>query len=133
MPFCNTGDVVLAVAAPIYGTRIKMTGPDGKEVSKTPLGQKFGSKFDEWHKFNDIHPLPGTTCACGPYKGLVSGVLPSPKELFIMEDAGIYTLEVQMQMFRFGARPDTNATSHNPIQFSPVEIKVEKPQEPKAK
>ena len=49
-PFCNTGDVMLAEASPVYSTRIKMTGPDGKEVEKTPLGQSFGSKFDQWRK-----------------------------------------------------------------------------------
>ncbi len=131
MPFCNTGDVMLAEASPVYSTRIKLISPGGREVAKTPLGQSFGSKFDQWHKYNDTRV--GERCACGPYKGLVSGVLPSPKELFIMEDPGIYTLEVQMQMFRVGARPDTNAASHNPIRFSPVKIKVEKSEERKPK
>jgi hypothetical protein len=126
MPCCNTGNVELAIAPPAYGIRIKMVGPDGKEASKTPLGHSYGSKFDQWHKYNDARL--GGICACGPYKGLLGGVLPSAKELFIMDESGIYTLEVQMQMFRTGACPDTNAATRNPIQFSPVAIKVEKPQ-----
>jgi hypothetical protein len=125
-PFCNTGDVMLAEASPVYSTRIKMTGPDGKEVEKTPLGQSFGSKFDQWHKYNDTRV--GETCACGPYQGFLGGVLPSAKELFVMQEPGIYTLDVQMQMFRVGARPNTNAASRNPIRFSAVKIKVVKPE-----
>ena len=133
MPFCNTGGVDLAVATPAYGTRIKMIGPDGKEVAKTALGRSFGSKFDQWHTFNDIRPLPGGIYASGSYEGLLGPLLPAPNELFVMEHPGVYNLEVQLQMFRVGAHPDTNAATRNPIQFSPVKIKVEKPAPPGAK
>jgi hypothetical protein len=124
-PFCNTGDVLLAEAPFEYGARIRMVGPDGQEVPKTPLGQTFGSRFDQLHNYRDARL--GSICACGPYTGLLGSVLPSAKELFVMKAPGIYTLEIQMQMFRSGSPPDTNAATRNPIQFSPVRIKIQKP------
>lgn len=132
MPFCSTGQVVLAQASPVYGMRIKMVAPNGKEVDKTPLGLGFGSQFDQLHNYNDAHLTE--ICACGPYEGLLGKVLiPSLDQLFVIEKPGIYTLEIQMQMFRVGLPPSTNALSRNPILFSPVTIKVEKPADPKSK
>lgn len=127
MPFCETGNVRLSQADPVYGTMVKMIGPDGKEVPKTSLGQSYGSKFDQLHSYKDAHL--GGIGANGPYQGMFSGLLARPGELFIMEKPGIYTLELQMQMFRYTPSPDTNEWSQNLIRFSPIKIKVEKPPE----
>ncbi|MGB8368508.1 MAG: hypothetical protein ACLPYZ_04280 [Limisphaerales bacterium] len=129
MPFCDTGNIRLSQAEPIYSTKIKMLAPDGKEVAQTSLGQSFGSKFDQLHSYKDAHL--GAIGASGPYQGMLSGLLPSPKELFIMEKPGVYTLEIQMQMFRYTPSLDTNEWSRNLIRFSPVKIRVEKPPENK--
>jgi len=129
MPFCATGNIWLSQAEPVYGTKIKMIAPDGKEVPKTPLGQSYGSKFDQLHSYKDAHL--GGIGASGPYQGMFSGLLARPNELFIMEKPGIYTLEIQMQMFRHTGSPDTNEWSRNLIRFSPIKIKVGKPLENK--
>jgi hypothetical protein len=129
MPFCDTGSIRLSQAEPVYGTKIKMIGPDGKDVPKTSLGQSYGSKFDQLHSYKDAHL--GGIGASGPYQGMFSGLLARPNELFIMEKPGIYTLEIQMQMFRYTPSLDTNEWSRNLIRFSPVKIRVEKPPENK--
>lgn len=129
MPFCTNGDVQLSCSGPAYCAKIKMFAPDGKEVPKTSFGQSYGSKFDQLHSYRDAHL--GGICACGPYKGMIGELLASPNELFLMEKPGIYTLEIQMQMFRYTPSLDTNEWSRNLIRFSPIKIKVEKPQEDK--
>ncbi len=128
-PFCNTGSIRLSQTEPIYGTKIKMIGPDGKEVPKTSLGQSYGSKFDQLHSYKDAHL--GGIGASGPYQGMLSGLLARPSELFIVEKPGIYTLEVQMQMFRYSPTLDPDEDYRNLIRFSPIKIKVEKPPETK--
>jgi hypothetical protein len=128
MPFCNTGSVFLSYPGYDY-IKIKMFSPSGSEVPKTLKGQIFGCKFDQLHDYKDTHL--GGIGASGPYLGMLSGLLPRPNELFIMEKPGIYTLEIQMQMFRHTGSLDTNEWARNLIRFSPIIIKVEKPLENK--
>ena len=125
MPFCDTGSVYLTYPDYDYSIKIKMFSPDGSEVQKTAKGKLFGSKFDQLHGYFDSH-LHGTG-ASGPFHGMFSDLLPRPDELFVMDKAGVYTLEIQMQMFRGGGSLDTNAWSRNLIRFSPIKIKVERP------
>jgi hypothetical protein len=128
MPFCDTGRVELAYPKPEYGVKIKMTGPDGREVSKTTLGKSFGSKFDQLREFTDSR----LDCidAWGPYRenpGLGGGrPLPRPEDLFKMRDPGAYTLTVEMQMFHRAA-PGSNDKYWTLFRFPPVTIHVEGP------
>jgi hypothetical protein len=51
---------------------------------------------------------------------VVSGpLLPSPVELFQIREPEVYTLEIEIQMFRFGA------ATPELYRFSPVKLKVE--------
>ncbi len=125
MPFCTNGDVPLSCSGPAYCVKIKMFARDGKEVPKTSLGQSYGSKFDQLHSYKDAHL--GGICACGPYQGMLGELLAPPNKLFLMEKPGVYTLEIQMQMFRHTPSLDTNEWARNLIRFSPIKIKVEKP------
>jgi hypothetical protein len=61
------------------------------------------------------------------------GILPAPKELFEMKDPGLYTMEIEMQMFRYVATRDTDVWFRNLLCFSPIRIKVENPPEAKTK
>jgi hypothetical protein len=138
-PFCNTGMVSLNYPDPNYGIKIKMFGPDGNEVTKTKLGESFGLNFDQVHSYKDVihtglmgyhSSHMGGIEAQGRYDErdgpLLSGpLLPAPKELFQIEKPGIYTLEIQMQMFR--VIKSTNQWTRELIQFSPIKIRVEKP------
>ena len=83
-----------------YGTKIKMTDSDGKDVPKTIRGQRFGSKFDSLRLITDSKV--GNTDALGnPYPNGNPLFLPKPEELFQMDKPGIYEMEIQMQMFRY--------------------------------
>jgi hypothetical protein len=138
-PFCNTGMVSLNYPDPNYGIKIKMFGPDGNEVTKTKLGESFGSDFDQVHSYKDVihtglmgyhSSHMGDIEAQGPYdkRGgvLLSGpLLPAPKELFQMEKPGVYKLEIQMQMFKI--HKNTNQWTRELVRFSSVRFKVEKP------
>jgi len=44
-----------------------------------------------------------------------------------MDKPGIYTLEIQMQMFRYVSSYDPVERSKGLFRFSPVKIQVEKP------
>ena len=77
--------------------------------------------------------MAGNTTAWGSYKdnlGLGGALfIHAPSELFQMEKPGIYTLEIQMQMFQYVASYDPVERSKTLFRFSPVKIKVEKPPE----
>jgi hypothetical protein len=132
MTFCDTGKVDLSFPDARYGMKIKMADSDGKEVPETAFGGRwFGSKFDSLHLITDSKV--GNTEAWGSYKdnpGLGGALfLPKPKELFQMEKSGVYTMEIQMQMFRYVPSYDPIERSKTLFRFSPIKIKVEKPAE----
>jgi hypothetical protein len=137
LPFCSTNTgrnyVELQYPSAKYGMKIKMVAPDGKEVPKTSLGETFGSKWEKLHDFKDSK-LNGVL-AYGPYQpdiGAGGGrPLPSPEDLFEMKQPGVYTLEIQMQMFRHTGSTDPNDQHRNLVRFSPIKIKVEKPPDAK--
>ena len=140
LTFCNTGQVDLKFPLdPAYGIKVRMTDATGADVSKTALGKRFGSKFDGLRSIMDtrMYPImawgsyqdnPGLAGARALYNHPASGVLPelTPKDPFQMVKPGVYTLEMQLQMFRVNPQ-STNAWKCDPFCFSPVVIKVEKP------
>ena len=129
MPFADSGNIRLSYPDPKYGVRIRMTGPDGKDVVKSALGTNFGSKFEQLHDYRD--GTLGGIEAWGPYKDnpdLGGGrLLPSPRELFQMEQPGIYKMEIEMQMFRQSPSTNVEVWRTNLIRFAPVEIEIERP------
>jgi hypothetical protein len=138
MTFCDSGKEELTMPGNIaYSIQIKMTDQSGNEVLKTALGKRYGTKWDSLHSMyesqeilKETHPIP--VLAGGTYKDnpdLGGGrFLPTPNELFRIEKAGIYTLEIQMQMF-YSNQKSTNLYHRDRFQFSPISIKVEKPKE----
>jgi hypothetical protein len=126
MTFCDTGKIMLSYPDTRYGTKINMTDSNGKDVSKTALGKRFGSKFDSLHLITDSKV--GNTEALGnSYPNGDPLFLPKPNELFQMDKPGIYTLEIQMQMFRYVPSYDPVERSKTLFKFSPVKIQVENP------
>lgn len=143
MPFSETNSVELSYPLDLaYLVRIKMTDASGKEVPKTSIGKRCGSKFEQLRAVTDTRVYP--SFAEGPYKenpeliGVkslrappVNGISKSltPKELFRIESPGIYNFEIQMQMFYPNAN-STNAWKKDVLRFPPVTIRVERPREP---
>ncbi len=137
--FCDTGHV-RAWYPPheAYWLRLAMKGPDGKWVSKTALGARYGGKFDDIAKYDVIRR------GVGPHLGAVllhveadppspepgvpplvgSGtLLPKPEELFLMGPPGIYTMYVQMQLWRPVSGPPAPKSAL--VRFRPVAVKIE--------
>jgi hypothetical protein len=136
-PFCTTGAVSLNYPDRAYGVRVTMHGPDDKEVTKTSLGEGYGAAFDKLRSYEDVARgwSMGSIEASGAYDprggGFTGGPpLPAPKDLFQMDKAGVYTLDIQMQLFQIVS--GSNGWIRNLLRFQPVRIKVEKP-DPNAK
>jgi len=134
-PFSKIGPVEVKYPDRIFWIRVKMAGPDGKDVKKSSLGEGLGKKFDEVRNYADVATgwTIGGITAYGDYEprggGFTGGPpLPSPKEMFEMEAVGIYTLQIEFQCFLIDKK--TNPWQRKLIRFAPVRIKVEKP-EPK--
>jgi len=130
LPFSNTGMVrVWFPSEPAYLAKVKMFDSDGKEVSKTSVGKSFGSKWSGLHDYRDAKCE--FVFARGSYQDNRDlggcNFLSTPKELFKMKKPGIYTMEIEMQMFRYVATTNVDEWSRNLIHFSPIKIKVEKP------
>jgi hypothetical protein len=139
MPFSTSNDVRLVRPVDLaYFVKFKMTDPNGKEVEKTSVGARCGSKLDKLKTISDTGVYP--CIAVGGYKENAeliqvktflyrpvdgASIHLTPNDIFQIEMPGIYTMEVQMQMFC----PKSNGTNRwdrELIQFSPVSIKVEK-------
>jgi hypothetical protein len=126
--FCDTGKTELSCPDTQYSIKIKLTDTNGMELPKTARGERFGTKFDQLHKITDSKVAP--VVAWGPFQDSGLGkFLPKPSELFQIEKPGIYTLEIQMQMFRYIPSRDPDERSKTLFRFSPINIKVEKPPE----
>lgn len=130
-PFCNTGAVELNYPAAEFGVKVRLWSNDGTEVPKTELGQKYGSKFDQVHTYEDVTQgwQMGRIEATEPYDprngALFSGsVFPAAKDLFKIEKPGIYRMELEMQMFR--VTRGTNHWDRKLIRFEPIKVKIEK-------
>ena len=129
LTFCNTGKVELSAPLdPAYGVKITMLDSEGKEVKKTALGQHFGSEWNRLRKITDTHVYP--ELAWGSYKDNAdlggARIFPKPEELFWINKAGVYTLEIQMQMFRYVDSHDVDKRSKTLFRFSPIKIEVDK-------
>ena len=138
-PFCESVDGQSEFNYPdrSYFIKLTMLNALGEKVQKTELGKGFGVKFDQLHSYQDIvHPPDagyssphiGSIVAQGPYdvSAPVSGpLLPAPRDLFQIETPGIYTLQIQMQMFLI--HKTTNQWTRELIRFSPISIRVERP------
>lgn len=130
--FSTAHGVRLNYPNPEFGIRVKLLDPDGKESPKTALGKKYGSKFDGVRTYEDV--ISGTSMggmdAREKYvergRGFSGGNLPAPRDLFQMEKTGIYTLQIEMLVFRI---IETTATHWDRalLRFPPMKIKVEKP------
>jgi len=131
-PFSNVGDVELLYPKAEFGIRVKMLDPNGRETPRTSAGKECGSKFDAVRTLEDV--VSGTTMgridARHKYvergRGFSGGTLPAPEELFLMEKPGIYSLYIEMQMFR-NIKTNQSYWDTQLIKFPSVEIKVEKP------
>lgn len=127
--FMDSGKVEVNYPAPAYGIKVRMIGADGKEVAKTALGRSYGANWDKLHSFKDGRL--GSTDAWGPFDlrggGFSGRPLPAPKELFQMQLPGVYTMEIQMQIFRHTGSTNPAVWYTNLMRFSPVRITVQKP------
>lgn len=133
-PFYPAGFTRLVYPKPSYGVKIRMLCPDGKEAVKTALGKTFGAKWDKMLK-----PGPDRVWDINAYThfdprgGGFSGVfLPAPKDLFEMKEPGTYTLDMEVQVFRYHPQPDPNTLRTNLLVFSGIRLQVEKPAKPKS-
>ena len=130
LPFCNTGKVIIWFPSdPKYLAKIKMFDPNGKNVSKSSMGNSFGSKWSGLNDYRDTKfqfVFARESYDENPKLGGCN-FLPTPKELFKMKSPGIYTMEIDMQMFRYTISTNVDDWSKNILRFSPVKIKVEKP------
>jgi hypothetical protein len=131
-PFSNIGAVDLNYPSPEFGIRVRMYGPDGREALKTGLGSLFGSKFDLVKSYEDVivGSHMGGIAARQKYielgRGYAGGNIPAPDDLFLMEKTGLYSLEIEMLMFRIMKTTPTH-WDRQLLRFPAIEIKVEKP------
>ncbi len=126
--FCDTGKIELSCPDFRYSLKIMLTDTNEVEMPKTARGKEFGTRFDQLHKITDSKVAP--VLACGPFQDNGLGKLfLKPSELFQIEKPGIYTLEIQMQMFRYVPSYDPVERSKTLFRFSPIKIKVEKPKD----
>jgi hypothetical protein len=110
--------------------KLKLHAPDGKEVPKTALGQTIGVNFDAVRTFGKLPP--GTKLT---YLDIMSGMpfhvpeqpFPVLKDCFAMDRPGIYTLELQMQLFRIIDKPPYGPEPEELLRFPPMILKVNRP------
>lgn len=112
------------------GVKLELIGPDGRKVPRTGVGKIVGSKWDTLHDRRDskfwFDIYAGNDY--DPRVGAGGGRFLYPADRFFkMKKPGIYTLTVQMQMFRYTPSTDPEEQFKNLIRFSPIKIKVEKP------
>jgi hypothetical protein len=131
-PFSNVGLVRVYFPNPNYAFRIRMISPDGKETRKTPLGQTYGSRFDhlqsemqEATRGRGIIDAQGRYDASEPKDSFSGRSLPKPNDLFVMDQTGVYKLELEFQIS--GPHKATDKPGLNFLRFPPMKIKVEKP------
>jgi len=124
-PFSTNGVVKLHFCA-VEGVGIRMLSPEGREVAKTSLGATFGTSVGK----GKVEPHKNATpiLAQGPYDGRDGGttgpLTPPVSDLFQMQEDGIYTLEIQIQVL-LTVRTN-NTVAGQPLTFHPVKFKVDK-------
>ena len=130
--YANTNSKLIELQYPDaeYCIKIKMTGPDNQEVPKTNVGKILGSKWDKLHDRSNSKSWFSVLVGNGYNSNIGANggrLLLAPNDYFDIEQSGIYTLEIQMQMLRYTGSTDPNEQYRNLIRFSPIRIKVEKP------
>lgn len=135
--FCSTGAVrVLYPLDCDYFVKFGMRDAAGLSVTKTAVGDRWGSQFDRFPakpgrsnrnrmaglEVAGSHETDNPALSFGP-------VLPSPQDLFQMKRGGIYDLTLAVHLMK--RRMLTNGWTWDPIMIPPFTVKVEKPPERK--
>ena len=152
--FCENQHCMLYGPDPAHGFKLNLHGPDGKEVPKTDFGQTIGINFDavktggkliSGYANTDASFLVNADAVAAPGKlppGMVltdlnfmSGVsdivparpLPLIKDCFAMDQPGIYTLELQIQLLRVSYETPVAPGPQELLRFPPITIKMNRP------
>jgi hypothetical protein len=127
--FSTNGAINLSYAEPSYGLRVRMLSAEGKEVKPSALGRSYGSNWLLLRSYKDTRL--GSTCAQGVYDGRNGGftgpMIASPKDLFEMKSPGVYTMELEAQIFIHSGSTDPKTWQTNLLHFGPLKIGVENP------
>jgi hypothetical protein len=135
MFFCRTGAPFLLLPdRDVNFIRFGMRGPGGQAVTKTSLGRRWGSNVDHFpakpglgrdDRMATFEPTPrrdGET-------GLSGGPsLPSPRDLFQMDKAGVYQLTVEVHLMKQAMLTSTNWVWQH-LAIPPLTVSVERPPE----
>ena len=128
--FCENQHSLLHSLDLSCGFKMNLRGPDGKEVPKTALGQTIGSKFDE---VQTVGKLPsGTILSDLDFRSGLADIVPAKplprlRDCFAMDRPGIYTLELQIQLFRITYKTAGEPEPEQLLRFPPMTIKVNRP------
>ena len=128
--YCPTGVARLFLPFP-DGIRIAMYDTNHVEVPKTLLGEDYGKRFSHTLRRSDyggkgiaIFTIPTNSIkTIGWYAGRI---FYRPLDLFQITKPGIYTMEIQMEMFYQGPKTKDPYYPEDFFRFAPVKIKVEK-------
>jgi hypothetical protein len=138
--FCNTGAVNLLI--PVNNrifVKVQMRDAAGKEVTKTKEGEQWGSDLKHFPSKPGMnnHDRMASWGASGSHTneffGFTTGYsIPSPKDLFVMTNSGIYNLTLEVHLMKQHMLGTTNALgtptwTWDHIAIPPVTVKVEKP------
>jgi len=138
--FCKTGAVRLLIPSNnrIF-VKFQMRDVAGKEVPKTAEGRLWGSDLEHFPSKpgRNNHDRMASWGATGPHtSGFASFTtgyaVPSPKDLFVVTNSGIYDLTLEVHLMKQRMLGTTNALgtptwTWDHIAIPPVTVKVEKP------
>src|SRR6185295_16688876 len=80
---------------PSYMCRFNLTDTNGVQLPKTPLGKDYGKDFMSLKAYSDCRMVP-SYAAAGPYDASGSRNFHSVSDLFLIEEPGKYTLEMEI-------------------------------------
>jgi len=128
--FCENQSPMLESPDLSSGFKMKLQGPDGKDVPRTALGRTIGVNFDALQTLDKLPPgskLTELNFLSGTYNSVPAKPLPLLKNCFDIKEAGIYALEFQMQLFRLNYMDPGTNKSEDLLRFPPMTIKVNFP------
>ena len=130
--YCENQHSILRSLVLTSAFKMKLTGPDGKEVPRTDLGQIIGVNFDGVKTSNELSPGNWRTGSELDFRSGVPGIaptrpLPLLKDCFAMDKPGIYTLELQAQFYRVNYDKPSKPETEELLRFPPMTIKVNRP------
>jgi ribosomal protein L31 len=128
--FTGTESFMLHTLDVSAGLKLRLWGPDGREISKTALGQTIGTNFDGVRTGENLPP--GTEIAVlyfwsGEPAIVPAQPLPSVSDCFAMDKPGVYTLELQMQFLKVIGKTFLEPEHDELVRFPPMSIKVNRP------